>query len=113
LELPHPPEAWPVDEVSPEDHSYVVEFEALGCVDATNLIYSPGIGRPEVRFGNLGGGLSIGFCVPRGGECTDSDVVHECAVLERIRPRPAEPGHQPRGVTFCRSLSNQCIQLFG
>lgn len=71
-----------VFEVGAEDDADVVEFEALDCVDASDLVDGAGVEGPE------GGGRDVGrqgysgfLAFPGHGEVADLDVLYEGSVL--------------------------------
>jgi len=90
-------------QVAAEDDADVVELEALGGVDAADLVDAVRIGGPEVRGRDAGGeAAGIGLGVPGHLPGADGDVVDEGAVGVRVGPAPAEAGGQAGGVSIDR-----------
>ncbi len=99
-------------QVAAPDDADVVELEALGGVDAADLVEAVRVGGPEVRGRDAGGeAAGIGPGVPGHLPGADLDVGDERAVGVRVAPGPAEAGGQAGGVALIGLRSDQGVEL--
>src|SRR5918999_4307474 len=82
-------------QVAAPDNADVVELEALGGVDAADLVQAVRVGGPEVRGRDARGeAAGIGLGVPGHLPGADLDVIDQGAIGVRVGPGPAEAGGQ-------------------
>ena len=87
-----------IDQITPEDNANMIKLKSLGRVDAADLVYAPGIVRPEVlfRYANCKT-TCVRPGIPRPRITFDNDIVQEGAIVGRLGPRPAKPSCYSRG----------------